>query len=175
MNEISNILAERYADLAIIELVSNNKNPFSILIPKVEKIIHLMENRGWYSWSSEISKLLKSTSSNKDMVRQFADITKILSEFATTMRVLAGQGKFNEGFQEGQVGSSAMPHKMNPIKCERLCGFSVILYGFDNMLTRMDFFTKEIVEEIAIPSAIYAFDGALNTATTILTEMILHK
>jgi adenylosuccinate lyase len=46
---------------------------------------------------------------------------------ATTLRLMAGAGLLTEGFQEGQVGSSAMPHKVNARNCERICGFSTIL------------------------------------------------
>src|SRR6185436_10208560 len=56
------------------------------------------------------------------------------SSFAKTLRLMAGQELVSEGFQEGQVGSSAMPHKMNARNCERVCGFHVILGGYLNML-----------------------------------------
>ena len=49
------------------------------------------------------------------------------------MRLMAGAGLLTEGFQEGQVGSSAMPHKVNARNCERICGFSTILSGYVTM------------------------------------------
>jgi adenylosuccinate lyase len=49
------------------------------------------------------------------------------SSFAKTLRLMAGHELASEGFAKGQVGSSAMPHKMNSRSCERINGFKVIL------------------------------------------------
>src|SRR5690606_12120717 len=46
---------------------------------------------------------------------------------AKTIRLMAGQELATEGFKPGQVGSSAMPHKMNARSCERISGFIAIL------------------------------------------------
>ena len=46
---------------------------------------------------------------------------------ATTIRLMAGNELVTEGFKAGQVGSSAMPHKMNTRSCERVNGLAVIL------------------------------------------------
>src|SRR5690606_21363526 len=47
------------------------------------------------------------------------------SNLATTIRLMAGHELVTEGFQPGQVGSSAMPHKMNTRSCERINGLAV--------------------------------------------------
>ncbi len=52
---------------------------------------------------------------------------------ATTLRLMAGAGLLTEGFQAGQVGSSAMPHKVNARNCERICGFATIISGYVTM------------------------------------------
>jgi len=49
------------------------------------------------------------------------------SSLATTIRLMAGQELVTEGFKPGQVGSSAMPHKMNTRSCERINGFKHVL------------------------------------------------
>ena len=46
---------------------------------------------------------------------------------------MAGHELATEGFQPGQVGSSAMPHKMNARSCERINGFMVLLRGYATM------------------------------------------
>ncbi|MDK6924087.1 lyase family protein, partial [Escherichia coli] len=56
------------------------------------------------------------------------------ASLATTIRLMAGNETVTEGFKEGQVGSSAMPHKMNARSCERVHGFQVILRGYMTML-----------------------------------------
>jgi adenylosuccinate lyase len=55
------------------------------------------------------------------------------SSFAKTLRIMAGNETASEGFAKGQVGSSAMPHKMNSRSCERVNGFHMILGGYMNM------------------------------------------
>ena len=56
------------------------------------------------------------------------------SNLATTIRLMAGIELVTEGFQEGQVGSSAMPHKMNTRSCERVNGLAVVLRGYLSMV-----------------------------------------
>ncbi len=51
------------------------------------------------------------------------------ASLATTIRLMAGAELVTEGFQPGQVGSSAMPHKMNTRSCERVHGLAVVLRG----------------------------------------------
>ena len=53
---------------------------------------------------------------------------------ATTIRLMAGHELVTEGFQPGQVGSSAMPHKMNTRSCERVNGLAVVLRGYLSMV-----------------------------------------
>ena len=52
------------------------------------------------------------------------------SSFAHTIRLMAGHELVTEGFAPGQVGSSAMPHKMNTRSCERVNGLQVVLRGY---------------------------------------------
>jgi adenylosuccinate lyase len=68
-----------------------------------------------------------------EVVSALHQVGAAASSFATTMRLMAGAGLLTEGFQEGQVGSSAMPHKANARNCERICGFSTILGGYVTM------------------------------------------
>lgn len=100
------------------------------------------------------------------------------SSFATTLRLMAGQGLLTEGFQKGQVGSSAMPHKMNARNCERICGFSTILGGYVAMTAALagDQWNEgdvscSVVRRVALPDAFYAIDGLLETWLTVLEQL----
>jgi len=99
------------------------------------------------------------------------------ASLATTIRLMAGNETVTEGFKEGQVGSSAMPHKMNARSCERVGGFQVILRGYLTMAADLagqqwnegDVFCS-VVRRVALPDAFFAIDGQLETFLTVLDE-----
>ena len=100
------------------------------------------------------------------------------SSFAKTLRLMAGHELASEGFAKGQVGSSAMPHKMNSRSCERLNGFQTILNGYLNMVTGLagDQWNEgdvscSVVRRVALPDAFFAADGLLETFLTILNQI----
>ncbi len=97
---------------------------------------------------------------------------------ATTLRLMAGAGLLTEGFQDGQVGSSAMPHKVNARNCERICGFSTILGGYVAMTGALaghqwneGDVSCSVVRRVALPDAFFAIDGSLETFLTVLRQM----
>ena len=69
-----------------------------------------------------------------EVVTALAQLCSGPSSLATTIRLMAGNELATEGFREGQVGSSAMPHKMNARSAERVCGLRVILDGHVAMI-----------------------------------------
>ncbi len=97
------------------------------------------------------------------------------ASLATSIRLMAGAELATEGFQPGQVGSSAMPHKMNARSCERVCGLAVVLRGYASMAGELagaqwnegDVFCS-VVRRVALPDAFYALDGLLETFMTVL-------
>ncbi|MEN9741324.1 MAG: hypothetical protein RIR66_280 [Actinomycetota bacterium] len=99
------------------------------------------------------------------------------SSLATTIRLMAGHELVTEGFKEGQVGSSAMPHKMNTRSCERVNGFAVILRGYASMAGELsgnqwnegDVFCS-VVRRVALPDSFFAIDGLFETFLTVLEE-----
>jgi adenylosuccinate lyase len=99
------------------------------------------------------------------------------SSLATTIRLMAGQELVTEGFQPGQVGSSAMPHKMNTRSCERVNGLAVILRGHANMVGELagsqwneGDVSCSVVRRVALPDAFFAVDGLFETFLTVLDE-----
>ena len=65
-----------------------------------------------------------------DVVSALVQVAAGPSSMCTTIRLMAGHDLVTEGFRPGQVGSSAMPHKMNARSCERVNGFTVLLRGY---------------------------------------------
>ncbi len=99
------------------------------------------------------------------------------SSLAHTIRLMAGHELVTEGFAPGQVGSSAMPHKMNTRSCERVNGLQVILRGYGSMAAELagaqwnegDVFCS-VVRRVALPDAFFAIDGMIETFLTVLDE-----
>ena len=99
------------------------------------------------------------------------------SSFATTVRLMAGNELVTEGFRPGQVGSSAMPHKMNARSCERVNGFLVLLRGYALMTAELaggqwneGDVSCSVVRRVALPDAFFAADGLFETFLTVLDE-----
>jgi adenylosuccinate lyase len=99
------------------------------------------------------------------------------SNLATTIRLMSGIELVTEGFKEGQVGSSAMPHKMNTRSCERVNGLAVVLRGQLSMVGELagDQWNEgdvscSVVRRVALPDAFFACDGLFQTFLTVLDE-----
>jgi len=100
------------------------------------------------------------------------------SSLATTLRLMAGENLVTEGFQPGQVGSTAMPHKMNARSCERVNGFMTILAGHVTMAAGLvgaqwneGDVSCSVTRRVVLPDAFFAIDGMLETFLTVLDGM----
>ncbi|MDO4909215.1 MAG: adenylosuccinate lyase [Corynebacterium sp.] len=112
-----------------------------------------------------------------DVVSALVQLGAGMSSLATTIRLMAGNEIVTEGFKPGQVGSSAMPHKMNARSCERVGGLQIILRGYLTMVADLsgqqwnegDVFCS-VVRRVALPDAFFALDGMYETFLTVLKE-----
>jgi adenylosuccinate lyase len=112
-----------------------------------------------------------------EAVSKLLQIASAPSSMSTTIRLMAGSNLASEGFKQGQVGSSAMPHKMNSRSSERINGMMVLLRGYTTMAADLagDQWNEgdvscSVVRRVVIPDAFYVADGLLHTFMTILTE-----
>jgi adenylosuccinate lyase len=113
-----------------------------------------------------------------DVVSALHQLGAAAASFAHTLRLMAGQGLLTEGFKDGQVGSSVMPHKVNARNCERICGFHTILGGYVTMTASLsgDQWNEgdvscSVVRRVALPDAFFAIDGLFETFLTVLKQM----
>jgi adenylosuccinate lyase len=112
-----------------------------------------------------------------DVLSAVVQLVAAPSNLATTIRLMAGLELVTEGFVEGQVGSSAMPHKMNTRSCERVNGLAVITRGYLSMVGELagDQWNEgdvscSVVRRVALPDAFFAADGLFQTFLTVLDE-----
>lgn len=101
-----------------------------------------------------------------------------IANLARTIRLMAGNEMLTEGFAQGQVGSSAMPHKMNTRSTERINGLQVVLGGYVHMVGALSgdqWFEGDVscsvVRRVALPDGFFAFDGMLETMLHVLDDM----
>ena len=112
-----------------------------------------------------------------DVVSALAQASGGPANLARTIRLMAGHELATEGFQPGQVGSSAMPHKMNARSCERVNGLAVVLRGHLAMVGGLvgDQWNEgdvscSVVRRVALPDSFLAADGLFQTFLTVLDE-----
>jgi adenylosuccinate lyase len=110
-----------------------------------------------------------------DVVAALVQLVSGPSSLATTLRLMAGNELVTEGFRPGQVGSSAMPHKMNARSSERVNGFRVILNGHLTMAAGLageqwneGDVSCSVVRRVVLPDAFFATDGAFQTLLDVL-------
>jgi adenylosuccinate lyase len=110
-----------------------------------------------------------------DVVTALVQVAAAPSSLAKTIRLMVGHELATEGFRPGQVGSSAMPHKMNTRSSERVNGFAVILRGYASMVGELagDQWNEgdvscSVVRRVALPDAFFALDGLIETFLTVL-------
>jgi adenylosuccinate lyase len=112
-----------------------------------------------------------------DVVSALVQAASGPADLALTIRLMAGQELATEGFRPGQVGSSAMPHKMNSRSCERIGGLLAILRGHLTMVASLagDQWNEgdvscSVVRRVALPDAFLAIDGLFETFLTVLAD-----
>jgi adenylosuccinate lyase len=112
-----------------------------------------------------------------DVVSALAQAAGGPANLARTIRLMAGNELATEGFRPGQVGSSAMPHKMNARSCERINGLAIVLRGHLAMVGglvggqwNVGDVSGSVVRRVALPDAFLAIDGLFQTFLTVLDE-----
>jgi len=112
------------------------------------------------------------------LVSHLAAQASACENFAKGVRLMSGYELVTEGFKEGQVGSSAMPHKMNTRSSERICGFAELLKMYADGASRLAGDQWEegdvscsVQRRVILPDAFYASDGLCETVLTVLNEM----
>ncbi len=172
---------ERYPVRGLKGAVGTQLDQFTLMGGKADKVAklearvlkHLGFNGAFFAVGQVYPRSL-----DFETVTALHQIGSAGASFATTLRLMAGQGLLTEGFQDGQVGSSAMPHKVNARNCERICGFLAILSGYVTMTSALaghqwneGDVSCSVVRRVALPDAFFAIDGLLETFITVLRQM----
>jgi adenylosuccinate lyase len=173
-------LLERYPLRGIKGPVGTSQDQLDLLGGDADKLALLearvAEHLGFHRVLTSVGQVYPR-SLDFDVVSSLVQLAAAPSSLAKTIRLMAGQELVTEGFRAGQVGSSAMPHKMNTRSCERVNGLAVVLRGYLSMVGELagDQWNEgdvscSVVRRVALPDAFFAIDGLFETFLTVLDD-----
>jgi adenylosuccinate lyase len=132
---------------------------------------------------ARISTQIISRDYHAYFMQSLALIASVIEQFATEIRHLQRTEvlEVEEGFTKGQKGSSAMPHKKNPVLSENLCGLARVVRA--NSYAAMEniplWHERDIshssAERIIFPDSLTLVDFMLNRFNSIMENIIVHK
>ena len=133
--------------------------------------------------SAKISTQIISRDRHAKFMSSLAIITSLIEKYATEIRHLQRTEvrEVEEGFGAHQKGSSAMPHKKNPVLCENLCGLSRIvrsnmIAAFENInLWHERDISHSSAERIIFPDSLILVDFMLNRFNNIMENLVIHE
>lgn len=109
-------------------------------------------------------------------------IAQSASKFATDLRLLCHLKEIEEPFEANQIGSSAMPYKRNPMRCERICSLAryvIVDAGNPAITASTQWFERTLDDSankrISIPEAFLAVDAILNLYANVASGLVVHE
>ena len=108
-------------------------------------------------------------------------IAQSASKFATDLRLLCHLKEVEEPFEKNQIGSSAMPYKRNPMRCERICSLAryvIVDVGNPAVTAATQWFERTLDDSankrLSVPEAFLAVDAILNIWANVAGGLVVH-
>jgi adenylosuccinate lyase len=129
-----------------------------------------------------VSSQIVQRDRHAELLTALALVAASLEKFALEIRGLQKTeiGEVEEPFGRGQKGSSAMPHKRNPVGCEQICGLARLMRAYamaalENVaLWHERDISHSSVERVILPDSFMALDHMLRRFTRIVSGMVVH-
>ena len=117
-----------------------------------------------------------------NVLATLSGIAQSASKFATDLRLLCHLKEVEEPFEKSQIGSSAMPYKRNPMRCERICALSryVMADTMNGSMTASTQWFERTLDDsankrLSIPEAFLAVDAILNIYENVASGLVVHE
>ena len=164
--------------VAAVGKISGAVGTYALVSPRIEE--QVCSRLGLEA--AKVSNQIIQRDIHAQFVLTLALIAASLEKFATEIRGLQRTEilEMEEPFGEGQTGSSAMPHKRNPVMCERVCGLARVIRG--NAVAALENVTlwneRDIshssTERIILPDSCLALDYALDIFAQIIRGLTIY-
>ncbi|MDI7246036.1 MAG: adenylosuccinate lyase [Bacillota bacterium] len=170
---------QRAREVVSVGRISGAVGTYASMDPRVEE--YVCSKLGLEP--ARASTQVLSRDRHAEYVTTLAIIAGSLEKFATEIRGLQRTEVFEvqEPFRPGQKGSSAMPHKRNPIVSERLCGLARVMRGcalaaMENMpLWHERDISNSSVERLVLPDATTLIDYMLRRFAEVMEGLVVRK
>lgn len=170
---------EQLEEVVAVGQISGAVGTFATIDPAVEKkVCQILGLK-----NSKVSSQILQRDRHADFVERIALAAASIEKFATEIRNLQRTDilEVEEGFRKGQKGSSAMPHKKNPIVCERLSGLARVIRGnvvpaLENIsLWHERDLTHSSVERVILPDSSILLDYMLYKFNQVMEELVVNE
>jgi len=148
---------------------------------KVEELDVALARRAGFARRQLVSGQTYTRKQDDRVVHALSGLAQSAHKMATDLRLLQHEGEIEEPFESGQVGSSAMPYKRNPMRAERICALArhVIVLSIDTAMTAATQWLERTLDDsankrIAVPEAFLASDAILVLLENVLGGLVVH-
>jgi adenylosuccinate lyase len=148
---------------------------------KVEELDQALARRAGFARRQTVSGQTYSRKQDDRVVQALSGLAQSAHKIGTDLRLLQHDGEIEEPFETGQVGSSAMPYKRNPMRAERICGLArhVIALSLDTAMTAATQWLERSLDDsanrrISIPDAFLACDAILVLLDNVFSGIVVH-
>jgi len=149
---------------------------------KVKELDRLIAQEMGFDGVVSVSGQTYSRKVDAAVLATLSGIAQSASKFATDLRLLCHLKEVEEPFESNQIGSSAMPYKRNPMRCERICALAryVMVDALNPAMTAANQWFERTLDDsankrLSVPEAFLAVDAILNIYQNVASRLVVHK
>ena len=149
---------------------------------KIDKLEKLIAEEMGFENVVEVSGQTYSRKVDSQILATLSGVAQSASKFSNDIRILQSFKEIEEPFEKSQIGSSAMPYKRNPIRCERITSLSryVIINSLNPSFTAATQWFERTLDDsankrISISEGFLAVDSILNIMLNVVDGLVVYK